>query len=200
MKKKLITLCVASVIGLWTMAMNEETENIGKKKEKEVEISFEYERKPGGGSNQYAVWIENGKNEVVKTLFVTAFTTKGRARGNQPARRGYTFRPACVPTWVKNAKVTEMTDEEVDAFTGATPQSGKQTFVWDFTDTEGKVVPKGEYRICVEATLKDEYKMLFTGTVSTKDKAGEIKMQTEETGYNESYAGMVKDVKVLLKK
>ena len=44
-------------------------------KPKSVSLSFNYLRQDGPGSNQYAVWVENEKGEVVKTLFVTSFTT-----------------------------------------------------------------------------------------------------------------------------
>ena len=54
------------------------------------------------------------------------------------------------------AKSAEMTDEEIDGFTGATPQTGKMTFTWNFTDNNGKKVNKGKFRVCVEATLKNE--------------------------------------------
>lgn len=196
--KKIITMCLLIATSLGMLALND-----GKKKsskEKCVEITFDYERKSGPGSNQYAVWIENEKNEVVKTLFVTSFTTKGRVRDGQPIKRGYTYRPACVPTWVTNVKAAEMTDAELDAFTGATPkESGKQTFTWDFTDDEGKRVAKGTYKVFVEATLKNECRIQFSGTVSTKAKNGEIPMTVIETGSNEQYAGMVKDVKVVVK-
>ena len=43
-----------------------------------VEVSFNYEHQDGPGSNQYAVWVENAQGKVVRTLFVTSFTTKGR--------------------------------------------------------------------------------------------------------------------------
>lgn len=199
--KKLLLLCTASVIALWSMAVGVTSENDKPVKGKHVEISFDYVKKQGPGSNQYAVWIENEKNEVVKTLFVTSFTTKGRVREGQPIKRGYTYRPACVPTWVTNAKAADMTDTELDAFTGATPkESGKQIFIWDFTDSEGKKVAKGNYKVCVEATLKNEYKLLYVGTLSTKDKAGAIEMKETVTGYDEAYAGMIKDVKATVRK
>lgn len=171
-----------------------------KTKGKSVEISFDYVKQPGPGSNQYAVWIENDKNEVIKTLFVTSFTTKGRLREGQPRRRGYTYRPTCVPTWVTNAKAAEMSDDEIDGFTGATPQTGKQVFVWDFTDEKGKKVGKGKYKVCVEATLKNDYQMLFTGYVAPNAKAGEITMKQEVKGSNDAYSGMIKGVKAVIRK
>ena len=121
-----------------------------------LEVSFNYQRQAGPGSNQYAVWIENEKGEFVKTLFVTSYTTKGRARGGEQPKRGYIVRPACVPTWVKTSKAEEKTDVQLDAVTGATPQSGGvQTFTWDFTDEQGKAVPQGTYKVKGDARWAD---------------------------------------------
>ena len=196
MKKVLLSLVMVSAFALWTMATGCASDSA---EGKSVEITFDYVKKQGPGSNQYAVWIENENNEVVKTLFVTSFTTKGRIREGEPIRRGYTYRPTCVPTWVTNAKAEEMTDAGLDAFTGATPKEGGiQTFTWDFTDAAGNKVANGTYKVCVEATLKNEYRILYVGTVSTKDKAGDIAMTETINGYDEAYAGMIKDVKAVL--
>lgn len=166
-----------------------------------IELSFNYEKQGGAGSNQWAVWIENSKGEVVRTLYVSSFTTKGRGSSNGQRRRGYTFRPTCVPTWVKNAKAEEMTDEQIDAVTGATPSaSGQQTYTWDFKDAQGKAVPAGEYKICLEATLYFESIILYSGTFSTKDKAGEIKLTSTLTQEDEQHKNMITGVTAALKK
>ena len=165
-----------------------------------LEVSFNYQRQNGPGSNQYAVWIENEKGEVVKTLFVTSFTTKGRVRGNEQPMRGYVKRPACVPTWVKNSKADTMTDQQLDAVTGATPQaSGTQTFTWDFTDQTGKTVKSGTYKVVVEATLFNASTITYSGTFSTKDKAGDITLTSQITQTDEKHKDMVTDVKATLK-
>ena len=162
---------------------------------KSVELSFNYQKQSGAGSNQWAVWIENAEGKVVRTLTVTSFTSKGRG-----GRRGYTFRPTCVPTWVKNAKAEKMTDEQIDAVTGATPaQSGVQTYTWDFKDADGKEVPAGDYKICFEATLYFNSIILYTGSFSTKDKAGEIKLTSTLTEEDESHKNMITEVKATLK-
>lgn len=162
---------------------------------KSVELSFNYQKQSGAGSNQWAVWIENAEGKVVRTLTVTSFTSKGRG-----GRRGYTFRPTCVPTWVKNAKAEEMTDEQIDAVTGATPaQSGVQTYTWDFKDADGKEVPAGDYKICFEATLYFNSILLYTGSFSTKDKAGEIKLTSTLTEEDEAHKNMITEVKAQLK-
>ena len=165
-----------------------------------LEVSFDYQRQAGPGSNQYAVWIENEKGNVVKTLFVTSYTTKGRARGGEQPKRGYIVRPACVPKWVKTVKADEKTDQQLDAVTGATPQAGGvQTFTWDFTDEQGKAVPQGIYKVKVEATLIFDSDIVYTGTFSTKDKPGNITLTSELTKPDEQHKNMVTDVKAVLK-
>jgi hypothetical protein len=163
-------------------------------------VSFNYLKQAGPGSNQYAVWIENDEGDVVKTLFVTSFTTKGRARGGEKARRGYIVRPACVPVWVKTSLADKKTDEELDAVTGATPHSsGTQTFTWDFTDEQGKAVPQGTYRVKVEATLIFDSDIVYTGTFSIGDKPGDIALTSVLTKEDEQHKDMVTDVKATLK-
>lgn len=191
MKTRLFALMLMSALISLPMAAQ---------KASSVELSFNYEKQGGAGSNQWAVWIENSKGEVVRTLYVSSFTTKGRGSANGQRRRGYTFRPTCVPTWVKNAKAEEMTDEQIDAITGATPSaSGKQTYTWDFKDAQGKTVPAGEYKICLEATLYFESIILYSGTFSTKDKAGEIALTSTLTQEDEQHKNMVTGVAAALK-
>ena len=188
---KIITAVLAVMLAVPAMGQN---------KGKSLEVSFNYEKQGGPGSNQYAVWIENDKGNVVKTLFVTSFTAKGRARGNAPAQRGYVMRPACVPTWVKVAKASEQTDQQLDAVTGATPQaSGVQTFTWNFTDQQGKAVPQGTYKVFVEATLYNNSDIIYTGTFSTKDKAGNVALTSKLTEPDEQHKNMVTNVKAVLK-
>ncbi len=200
MKRKnlLIIMIAAALLAVPAMVQSKQGKNL--KKAKTLEVSFDYQRQAGPGSNQYAVWIENEKGEVVKTLFVTSYTTKGRARGNQPAQRGYIVRPNCVPTWVKNVKAAEKTDQQLDAFTGATPQAGgKQTFTWNFKDEEGKAVPKGTYKVVVEATLYQESDIIYSGTFSTKDKAGTVALTSTLTKEDDQHKNMVTNVKAVLK-
>ena len=197
MKKIIGVMIVAMLLAVPAVALSEK----GKAgKANRLEVSFNYQRQNGPGSNQYAVWIENDKGEVVKTLFVTSFTTKGRTRGNEQPMRGYIKRPACVPTWVKAAKANDLTDQQLDAFTGATPQaSGMQTFTWDFTDQEGKAVKKGAYKVIVEATLFNASTVTYSGSFSTQDKAGDIALTSKLTQPDENHKDMVTGVKAVLK-
>ena len=193
MKKFFVAILAAM---LMTPAMAQAQNKQGKT----LEVSFNYQKQPGPGSNQYAVWIENEKGEVVKTLFVTSYTTKGRVRGNEEPMRGYVKRPNCVPTWVKVSKASEKTDQQLDAVTGATPQaSGKQTFTWNFTDQQGKKVKDGKYCVKVEATLYQASTILYTGVFSTKDKAGNISLTSTLTEPAESHKNMITAVQAVLK-
>ncbi|MBO4565289.1 MAG: DUF2271 domain-containing protein [Bacteroidaceae bacterium] len=190
----IIAVLAAVLLVLPAVAQNK------KGKANTLEVTFNYQKQAGPGSNQYAVWIENEKGEFVKTLFVTSYTTKGRARGGEKAQRGYIVRPACVPIWVKTSKAEEKTDVQLDAVTGATPQnSGIQTFTWDFTDEQGKAVPQGTYKVKVEATLIFDSDIVYTGTFTTKDKAGNIALTSELTKPDEQHKDMVTDVKAVLK-
>lgn len=146
MKRKIITaILTALVLSTSCTAVKKERKQ---EKATSLEVSFNYQRQNDHGSNQYAVWIENESGDVVKTLFVTSFTAKGRARGDEKPVRGYIKRPYCVPNWVKAAKADNLSDQQIDAVSGATPQvSGLQTFTWDFTDQEGKKVEYGTYKV-----------------------------------------------------
>ena len=160
-----------------------------------LELSFNYTKQAGPGSNQYAVWIENASGQVVKTLFVTEFTSKGRSRDGSKPARGYTYRTSCMPTWVKHVGAESLTDEQMDAFTGATPaQSGVQTFTWDFTDQVGKPVAKGTYRVYLEATYNGNSVVTYTGTVTSGQKPGELKLDKSYIEESEDRKDMISDV------
>lgn len=60
-----------------------------------LKISIDFNRSSTPASNQYAVWIEDMDGNVVKTLFVTNFTSNG----------GYAVREDSIPTWVAHANV-----------------------------------------------------------------------------------------------
>jgi len=166
-----------------------------------VEVSFNYERQEGPGSNQYAIWVENAQGEVVRTLFVTSYTTKGRARGNEELVRGYIKRPNCVPTWVKVVKADNLSDEEVDVFTGATPKAnGIQTFSWDLKDQRGNIVPNGTYKLFVEATLFFKSIVIYEASFTTADnKESNLIFKKTLTEEDESHKGMISNVKAVVK-
>ena len=197
-QKKLITLVLATLfLAVPAIVLSKQGKSA---KTNTLVVSFDYQKQAGPGSNQYAVWIEDAQGNVVKTLFVTSYTTKGRARQGEEPMRGYVKRPNCVPTWVRTAKAAEQTDQQLDAFTGATPQvGGTQTFTWDFPDQQGNAVKNGTYKVLVEATLYQASDIVYSGTFSTLDKAGEIRLTSTLTEPDENHKDMVTNVKAILK-
>ncbi|MCC8188666.1 MAG: DUF2271 domain-containing protein [Bacteroides sp.] len=131
---------------------SEEGKKIGK-----LEITVDYKRQDGRGSNQYAVWVEDAVGNLVKTLYVTRFTAGG----------GYKKRPDCTPLWVTKAHAPSLSKEQIDAFSGATPQTGAHVYTWDGTDQEGKETEPGSYTFVVEATYLGSHIVLFKGEFDT---------------------------------
>lgn len=199
MKRKIITaILTALVLSTSCTAVKKERKQ---ENATSLEVSFNYQRQNDHGSNQYAVWIENESGDVVKTLFVTSFTAKGRARGDEKPVRGYIKRPYCVPNWVKAAKADNLSDQQIDAVSGATPQvSGLQTFTWDFTDQDGKKVEYGTYKVFVEATLFDPSSITHSGTFTIPGKPGErVTFSSRITVPNEKHQDMVTGVQAVLR-
>ena len=193
-------LAVASLTATASMRSPRKSKTAAANTGRCIEVAFDYNRQNGPGSNQYAVWVENEDGEVVKTLFVTSFTTQGRKKGNDKSKRGYSFRPACVPTWVNNAKANQLTDKDIDAFTGATPKdNGTQTFIWDFKDDHGAEVGKGKYTVYLEATLFNNTSVLYKAQFSTDDAKGDLLFTTTRTGEDTTHNSMIANVRGTIK-
>ncbi|MDR3288110.1 MAG: DUF2271 domain-containing protein, partial [Peptococcaceae bacterium] len=122
----------------------------------QLTVSFDYETQSGYASNQFAVWIEDADGKLVKTLCATAFTAKG----------GYKNRPDSILNWVGKSELSAMPKEQVDAITGATPKSGKLSYVWDLTDSDGDAVPDGNYAFWIEGTLRWKNYAVFSGDIA----------------------------------
>jgi hypothetical protein len=120
-----------------------------------VEISVDYNKQDGIATNQYAVWIETGDGDFVKTVFVTHFTASG----------GWEKRPEALPVWVEKSGLSAGTAQNIDAGSGATPKSGRQTYYWDCTDEKGQAVPAGEYRFIVEGIIFWQDAVLYGGSI-----------------------------------
>ena len=155
-----------------------------------VEISFTYNRQGSFASNQFAVWIEDGGGNYIKTLFATRYTASG----------GWERRPLSIPIWVKKSGLSAMRKTEIDAFSGATPRTGVLRYRWDGTDKNGKAAA-GEYRIFLEATLRNENGVLYSAPVNIGGggAAGgnvEATVKTEYSGNSDKERGMIENVKV----
>lgn len=148
-------------------------------------VQLTFNRASTMASNQYAVWIENVDGELVKTLYVSAFTGNG----------GYARRAESLPTWVSKAAPAEMADPEIDAITSATPQSGVQSHTWDGTDENGGQVPAGEYHVYVEGTLYWTSSVLYSGSFEWGGDSESIELvPTYTEAENETNKDMVTQV------
>lgn len=121
-----------------------------------VTIGFTLTRISGRGSNQYASWIEDETGRYVRTLFVTDYMAR---------RQGWKVRQQSLVTWVKAADVKNKPQAEIDALSGATPQAGKLSVVWDLKDATGKAVVAGVYVYRIEGCLLNENHVLWTGKI-----------------------------------
>lgn len=143
-----------------------------------LKISIDFNRSSTPASNQYAVWIEDMDGNVVKTLFVTNFTSNG----------GYAVREDSIPTWVAHAKPSDMDKTRIDAITGATPSTGTHSYIWDGTNDDGNIVADGTYMFYVEGTLYWSSIVRYEGTVNMGDSESstlDVKaVYTEDTEQN----------------
>jgi len=151
-----------------------------------LNIHIDYEKQPGHGSNQWAIWIEDSEGDIVKTLFVTRFTADG----------GYIPRPSCMPLWVSKAQPDSLQQEGIDAFSGATPASGIQTCLWDLTDADGNTVDAGTYILMIEATLYGNSEVIYKTPVAIGFTEWTLHPEPFYTSDDETNKNMIRSVEV----
>jgi hypothetical protein len=122
-------------------------------------VTFDLEKQSGYASNQFAVWVEDADGHLIKTLYATRFTANG----------GYKNRPDSIPAWVEKSGLASMEKSDIDAITGATPNAGTLSYVWDLTDANDNTVPFGEYSFFVEASLRWKNRVLYSGSITISD-------------------------------
>ena len=135
----------------------------------QVVISFDYVKQSGSASNQFAVWIEDMADNYLQTVFATRWTANG----------GFETRPDSIALWVEKSDIASMPSYYVDAVSGATPQTGEVTCVWDLTDIDGNAVPPGEYRFFVEGTLRWKNYVLYSGIIEIGNAPVTVKADAE---------------------
>ena len=155
-----------------------------------AEISFSFNRMSGFSSNQFAVWIEDGKGNVVKTLYATKFAASG----------GWAKRASAIPFWVTKSGLPDMSKKDIDAFTGATPKAGELSYRWDGTDNNGVRMASGDYRVFLEATLREESRVLYSASFTLGTGTGspaEADVKSAYFGSRTYERKMIENVKVL---
>ena len=85
---KKIILTILTIFTALSVNISAEELNITKNT---ISINFDFTKKLGLASNQFAVWVETEKGMLVKNLFVTDFM----------AGKGWKKRPESLPSWRK---------------------------------------------------------------------------------------------------
>ncbi|MDR3077428.1 MAG: DUF2271 domain-containing protein [Planctomycetota bacterium] len=152
-----------------------------------VEIAFNFKEQKVMASNQFAIWVEDSRGELVRTIAATAFTGK---------LGGWDFREKSLPLWVEKAKVPEMPNTEFDAFSRATPPSGQLSYDWDLRDAAGREVPPGAYAVILEGTLRNENQVLYKAVIRVGGEAVVVRPEPEYQGKNLAVRSMIGNVRV----
>lgn len=148
-------------------------------------LKFDFNRASTPASNQYAIWIEDSKGNLVRTLYASDFTANG----------GYRYRPDSLKFWVRKSNLASMSDSKVDAVSGATPRAGQQTYIWDCKDDQGNIVPNGEYHFYLEGTLYWSSDVLFSGSFTVGGESmNTIQIAEKYTENTETNRNMISSV------
>lgn len=122
-----------------------------------VTVNYTFTRLSGIASNQFAVWVEDEGGKYIRTLFVTNYTAR---------KDGWRTRQQSLMNWVKASDIKNLTKEQVDAMSEATPKPGKLSVVWDLKDSSGKPVAPGVYIYKIEGCLFWANNEVWTGKIT----------------------------------
>lgn len=131
-----------------------------------VTISFDFARQNQPNGDQFALWVENDRGQVMKQLFVTkdATTVQGKQDLNT------------LPLWA--GKVRNHTPQAViDATAGTTPENGPVRYYWDLTNKKGQPVPDGTYTVYIAATQSKNEQLNWRSLVTVKNGQATVAAQ-----------------------
>ena len=125
----------------------------GKKLKRRLEIRFHMKQPQDvEPSYQMAIWLEKPDGTYAKTLFVTDYLSYG----------GFNLKRIC-SDWQKKIDWRTVSNEETDAVTGATPDTGAVTLTFDASK---KNIPPGMYKFFIEVHLSEDYNELYSGEIN----------------------------------
>jgi hypothetical protein len=183
MKKLLFVLLLSILVLTCTRAQQNSSQT--NQAQSAAELSFSFTRLSGSASNQFAVWVEDSQGRFVKTLYATRYTANG----------GWKRRETSIPIWVRKSGLSNLTNAQIDAVTGATPRTGILTYTWDGTDSHGASVSAGDYFLFLEGTLRWENQVLYKAPIRFGSGAAAATVSVEYTGDAGSDRNMIGDVK-----
>ena len=139
-------------------------------------------------SNQIAIWLETTDSSYVRTLFLSEYLSYG----------GYNIPEIC-NGWSSKTKWDEVTKEEFDAVTSATPRVGNVKIK---LECPASLVPGGKYLIFIEVHLVNEYNELYSGelTISGKKSVADLQVIYKPGKYPKKTEGdILSNVRVIAK-
>ena len=107
-------------------------------------------------SRQTVIWLEKADSTFVKTLFVSDYMAYG----------GYLV-PGICPDWSTKSNWKNISQEEFDAVSGATPQAGKVKLKLELPKEQ---IPNGDYKLFMEIHLTEKYNVLCSGAINFSNK------------------------------
>jgi len=128
-------------------------------------VSFLYMPPASGVEPTYhtAIWIEDARGNLVKTLYVSQELSAGEYRMGE----------AC-PDWIKQAHWEKAPKAEVDAVTAPTPSVGSETKVFDLA---GLGVPPGTYQFKFQVHITEQHNVLHRGTLTVGPESQAVKLE-----------------------
>jgi hypothetical protein len=137
---------------------------VTKPESKTLDISFHINKKDSiQPSYQIAIWLEKPDQAYYKTLFVSDYLSYG----------GFFITTVC-PDWSVKASWDEVTKEDFDAATGATPLLGDRNFEFNCSE---KQIPPGKYKFFIEVHLVDNFNELYSGEIEIAGEDNESEAQ-----------------------
>ncbi len=131
-----------------------------------IEVSFLYMPPASGVEPTYhtAMWLEDAKGNLVKTLYVSQELSSGEYRMGE----------AC-PDWIKQAHWEKAPKSEVDAVTAPTPSVGSESKTFDL----GKLgVPAGPYQFKFQVHITERHNVLHRGALTVGPESQAVKLET----------------------
>jgi hypothetical protein len=131
-----------------------------------------------------AVWLEDEKGELVKTLFVS----------NELAQGPFTVEGDICPDWSRKAHWEKASQTEVDAVSGPTPSAGSRSLSFDL---KKQGISPGVYFFCMQVHIHENYNILYKGKIRLDEKPAEVQPEVfYSPARYESAQDLVRDVKV----
>lgn len=107
-------------------------------------------------SYQTVIWLESADSQFVKTIFVSTWLAYG----------GYAYeRYKICPSWNSKADWENVSMEEFDAATGATPKISQNSTTFGFEEND---LEPGTYNCNIETHITANYNIRYSGEIIAK--------------------------------